>query len=617
MALPQTQDRLAQVMADGEDVIAAGRTGASGRTGAAGARRSAGVDAGHRPDAAEARRPGPHHQQHPDRPEQRQPPLTAPSPSFRAACRRLLKEYVDAAKHFNDLTAKLQGGEPGVPGTPQAVALAASASASRTTSPPAGRRATRASGSGRWPTKNWTASSRTASTITVYRRTKSLGVAAGALVAAVLLVTFITRSISGPAEEAGGAAQGGQRGPVGRPRAARRPRRAERRRPAADRGEVPQHLRELGDGDFPDHARRPLPQRQPGAGEHLRLRLAARIGGRHDRHRAVPLRRPRPPRAVHRQPIGERRLGDGFRVARSTARTASIRWISETPARCATRAAELLYYEGTIEDITQRKRAEAEEHRAKQQAEDARAAAEAARAAAEAASTAKSDFLATMSHEIRTPLNGVIGMVELLSNTLAEPQQARYANVIKSSSDGAAVADQPDPGLLEDRGGEAGAGERRTSTCHFAVEEVVAVLAQKAAAKGLELACQIDPSRPRPGPRRRRPPAPGADEPRSTTPSNSPPRRSGRARLGGRRTAVRPLPTVDRAMRVASTSRSDRARAPISLLDCGSPSPTPASASRPTGWTGSSRASRKSTPPSPVSSAARAWAWPSPSNWSS
>ena len=121
------------------------------------------------------------------------------------------------------------------------------------------------------------------------------------------------------------------------------------------------------------------------------------------------------------------------------------------------------------------------------------AAAEDARAAAEAASTAKSDFLATMSHEIRTPLNGVIGMSDLLAHTSLSAQQARYVKIIHSSSDGLlSIINQ----ILDFSKIEAGKLElsEREFDLPMAVEEVVVVLAQKAAAKGLELACQIDPN---------------------------------------------------------------------------------------------------------------------------
>ncbi len=131
-----------------------------------------------------------------------------------------------------------------------------------------------------------------------------------------------------------------------------------------------------------------------------------------------------------------------------------------------------------IEDITTERAAVQAIRKAQEMAEDA--------------ARIKADFLANMSHEIRTPMNAVMGMTHLVLKTDLTPRQYQYLSKIQDASKHllGIINDILDFSKIE-------AGKMTLEHIEFELDKVldnvVNLIAERAAAKGLELILNVDP----------------------------------------------------------------------------------------------------------------------------
>ena len=156
-------------------------------------------------------------------------------------------------------------------------------------------------------------------------------------------------------------------------------------------------------------------------------------------------------------------------------------WVSETARAVRDETGKALYYEGTIEDISLRKKME----------RDLAAAVE----TAERANVAKSEFLANMSHEIRTPMNGIMGMAQLLEGCDLESREREYVKIIQRSSTAllTIINDILDFSKIE-------AGQMELTPEPFdlrdCLEDVTALFSTKVSETGVDLLLRVQPDLP-------------------------------------------------------------------------------------------------------------------------
>ena len=107
------------------------------------------------------------------------------------------------------------------------------------------------------------------------------------------------------------------------------------------------------------------------------------------------------------------------------------------------------------------------------------------------ASRLKSEFIANMNHELRTPMNGVLGVASLLADTKLDEEQREYVDTLKLSGEAmmSVIRDILDFSKLE-------AAKLRIDDAPFdlrkLVDDVCAIVAVGAAAKGVEVVTSFD-----------------------------------------------------------------------------------------------------------------------------
>jgi len=152
-----------------------------------------------------------------------------------------------------------------------------------------------------------------------------------------------------------------------------------------------------------------------------------------------------------------------------------------------------IFYEGSLQDITQQVQAENEKQKALDALRLEKVKSDSATKKAQQESNFKSKFLASMSHEVRTPMNSVMGFLTLIENDLFESKEE-----LKSFSRDARLAAESLLDIINNildiskiEAGKMELDEVEFNLCDE-ISKGISIIAQTAKSKGLQLETGID-----------------------------------------------------------------------------------------------------------------------------